>query len=158
MRKVVVALLVLAIVVFSACISNAGFVDGNPERYFKQSITNDGNILYLDKNSVRRYKDNITEYVGIVELNTSSDLFKKACELVPSTQEPLYVATAMRLDCINARFQGGKMMILGFEKADASVQIKPLWTQDSEEYSDWVPLKGRGIEPGAKAVLCSPSF
>lgn len=158
MRKAVVTLLVFAIAAFSACISDAGIIDGNPERYFKQSITKDGNTLYLDKNSVRRYKDNITEYVGVVELDRSSDLFKKACELVPSTQEPLYVATAMRLDCINARFQGGKMMILGFEKADASAQIKSLWSQDSEEYGDWIPLKGGGIEPGAKALLCAPSF
>ena len=158
MRKTVVALLVLSIVAFSVCISHAWFVGDDPDRFYKQSTTEDGNILYLDKASVRHYKDNITEYVGIVELNSSSDLFKEACKVVPSTHAPLYIATAFRIDCTKAMFQGGKMLVLGFEKTDPELQLKRLWAVDTEEYGDWVPFKGGGIEPGAKAVLCGPSF
>jgi len=158
MRKTVVALLVLSIVAFSVCISHAWFVGDDPDRFYKQSTTEDGNILYLDKASVRHYKDNITEYVGIVELNSSSDLFKEACKVVPSTHAPLYIATAFRIDCTKAMFQGGKMLVLGFEKTDPEFQLRRLWAVDTEEYGDWMPLKGGGIEPGAKTVLCGPSF
>lgn len=158
MRKAVVTLLVLAIATFSVCVSHAWFVGDDPARFYKQSTTTDGDTLYLDKASVRHYKDNITEYVGIVELNSSSDLFKEACKVVPAGHVPLYIATSMRIDCVNAKFQSGKMLILGFEKTDPEFQLRRLFAVDTEEYSEWMPLKGGGIEPGAKAVLCGPSF
>lgn len=158
MRKAVVTLLVLAIAAFSVCVSHAWFVGDDSARFYKQSTTKDGDTLYLDKASVRHYKDNITEYVGIVELSSSGDLFKEACKVVPSTYAPLYIATAFRIDCTNAMFQSGKMLILGFEKTDTALQLRRLWAVDTEEYGDWMPFKGGGIEPGAKAVLCGPSF
>lgn len=133
----------------------SGLLDSKPERYWKQSVNPDGNILYLDKNSIRHYTDDMTKYTGIIELNPGSDLYKTACEQIKSTQEPVFVATLMTMDCTKKRFNSTMITIFGYEKSDKKKLIV-LWQQDFDG-TDWQELPN-GLEKNAKALLCGQSF
>ena len=157
MRKGIVALLVVAMVGLTACIGNASPFGDNPDRYFKQPKVVDGNIFYIDRQSIRHHADNHTNYIGVVELNPSGELFKTSCTVIPSDKIPLFVVSFVTLDCANAKFKTSKMAILGVSRTDLDASNPGiLWTMDSPA-DDWQVLPD-GIEKGVKAVLCGPSF
>jgi len=157
MRKVVIALLVVAIVGLSACIGNASWLDSYPDRYYRQNNTHDGNVFYVDRKSIRHYKDAKTEYIGIIEIDQSSDLYKTSCKQVESTKTPVFVASSIMLDCVNARFQTRLIAILAVEKAKPEGPPEVVWQKDFSN-SEWAELPSGGIEKGMKALLCGPSF
>lgn len=153
MKRLILALLVL---VFSACIANADVFDDNPGRYYAQGSNEDGNCGFIDKTSIRHEEGNLTKYIGIMRLSHTSNLFGKAKMLLTSVQVPQYVISYIALDCVGARLKIDKVVIVGVDTTDNPIEAKILW-KDTTSGGEWGKIPN-GIEPGAKALLCSPSF
>ena len=107
--------------------------------------------------AIHHNEGNITTYVGVLRLSNRSKLFKQARQLVTPSQIPIYVLSNIAIDCANSRIRTIKIVILGVDISAAEKEgVKILWSDLSGD-SGWSAIPN-GIEPGAEALLCGPSF
>jgi len=147
---------ILALAVALVSPAYADVLDDNPQRYHAQGANTDGNESFIDKTSIRHNSGNLTTYTGILRLSNRSDLFSKARGLVTPSQIPIYVVSAITVDCVGARLKTGKIAIVGVDTTDNNQTVKVLWS-DATMSTEWSVIPN-GIESRANALLCGPSF
>jgi hypothetical protein len=154
--KKLIAILFFALTVAIVSPVAADVFDDNSERYYKQGTTDDGNVMFIDKNSIRHLALDFSVYVGILRLSKTSDLFSKAKAVIKPTEVPLYVVTSISVDCSKQAIKSKKIAILGLDITEKANTYKTLWIDEKVEV-DW-EIVPDGIEPVAKSLLCGPSF
>lgn len=155
--KKLIAVLLFALMFLAVGSSYADVFDENTQRYHCLGTNDDGNTMFVDKNSIRHEQGNLTNYIGILRFSNHSNLFNKARDLVKPTEVPLYAVSQITLDCDGARVKTGKMAIAGVDRNDPNLKIKILWSLGADSSTEWSNIPN-GIEPNAKALLCGPSF
>lgn len=171
MKKAIVTLLVFAIVAFSACISHAAdfddplYFEHNPDKFAQIAVNSDGNVMFIDKESIRRRSDGVTGYIGIMKLSKDSGMFISALREVNKPDKvgagnnvPLYVANGMLFDCSNVRFKLAGTVVLGVNPVTTPSFSLIVLYEDSKVDEEWNSLPSGEMNPEAKALLCRPSF
>lgn len=155
MKKLIIVLF-FALMFMAVGSAYADILDDNPQRYHSQGTNDDGNSIFIDKSSIHHENGNITTYVNIMRLSNKSNLFNQAKELVKPVQIPQYIVSSITIDCADARIKMGRIAIIGVDTTDEVLNAKVLWS-DASASTEWGAIPN-GIEPRAKALLCSPSF